>query len=218
MGANTIGVLLALTFTSGFIPAFSDANSALILLAKPVPRWLIFSGKFLGVMAFFSLHASIFVVGTWCSFGLSTGYWPLSYLVSLPLLILNFGAFYSFSALLAVVTRNMVACVIGSVVFWLLCAMMNFGRHALIAYDLEQFGAASRFLSEASYWLFPKPIDLLAIFHDNLSPQPLAGQYNDFAKLQNIGAFKPTLSIATSMIFPIFIVPLAAYELKTTDY
>jgi ABC-type transport system involved in multi-copper enzyme maturation permease subunit len=218
LGANTIGILLALTFAAGFIPAFTDATSALILLAKPTPRWVMFAGKFLGVLTFFSMHAAIFVVGTWVAFGISTGFWPLPYLESLPVLILNFTAFYSFSALLAVMTRNMVACVIGSIAFWLLCAMMNVGRHALIAYDLEQFGAASRFLSEAGYWFFPKPLDTLAVLHDALISQPLAARFEDFGRVENGGSFRPLLSMATSLLFPMLVIPLAAYELETIVY
>ena len=58
-----------LTFTAGFLPSFVDPNSALILLAKPVPRWQIFVGKFLGVMVFIAIHVTIFVVGTWLALG-----------------------------------------------------------------------------------------------------------------------------------------------------
>jgi hypothetical protein len=218
LGANTIGLLLALIFAAGFIPAFSEPNAALILLAKPIPRWVMFSGKFLGVAIFFSLHAIIFVLGTWIAFGLSTGYWPASYFISLPTLILNFLAFYSFSALLAVMTRNTVACVLGSMAFWFLCAMMNVGRHALIAYDFEQFSTAARFLSDAGYWIFPKPADAVAILYDALNSQPLATRFEDFGRLQSAGAFHPVLSLASSLIFPLLVVPLAAYELETIDY
>src|SRR5262245_18297015 len=165
-GANIVGLLLALTFTSGFLPSFTDPTTALILLAKPVSRRLMFLGKFLGVLALFAVHATLFIVATWFALGISTGSWSAAYLATLPILLLNFAAFFSFSALLAVTTRNAVACVIGSLLFWLLSVMMNLGRHGLVAHDLESFSAASRFLSEVSYWLLPKPVDFIAVLHD----------------------------------------------------
>jgi ABC-type transport system involved in multi-copper enzyme maturation permease subunit len=217
-GANIVGLLLALTFTSGFLPSFADPNTALILLAKPVSRRLMFLGKFLGVLALFALHATLFIVATWFALGISTGSWSAAYLATLPILLLNFAAFFSFSGLLAVTTRNAVACVIGSVLFWLLCVAMNLGRHGLVAYDLESFSAASRFLSEVSYWILPKPVDLLAVLHDMLNSPPLAERMEDFARIQDKGAFHPALSLAASLLFPIVVVAMSAYEIETIDY
>src|SRR5206468_3453360 len=62
LGAQTVGLLLVLTFTAGLLPAFVDPNSALILLAKPIPRWGILLGKFLGVIVLLAVHISIFVL------------------------------------------------------------------------------------------------------------------------------------------------------------
>jgi hypothetical protein len=217
-GANTAGILLALTFTAGFLPAFADPNSALILLAKPVRRWQMFLGKFAGVFAFFAAQATLFVGATWAALGVSTGTWSVAYFAVLPMMLLNFIAFYSFSALLAVTTRNAVACVIGSVLFWLLCVAMNFGRHALVAYDIEQFSRVSVVLSEAAYWMLPKPVDMLAVLHDCLNPQPLAERVEDFGKIQAKGAFHPAMSLAASLIFPLIVVAMSAYEIETIDY
>jgi hypothetical protein len=217
-GANVAGPILALVFTAGFLPSFTDPSAALILLAKPVPRWLMFVGRFVGVLTFFTVQATIFVVATWTALGVSTGAWPAAYLASLPVLLVNFVAFYSFSALLAVTTRNAVACVIGSMLFWLLCVMMNVGRHGLVAYDLEEFSAVSRVLSEAAYWVLPKPVDMLAVLHDTLSPEPLAARMEDFGKVQEKGAFHPVLSVIASLLFPIGLVAMSAYELEHIDY
>lgn len=218
LGPLSAGILLALTVTAGFLPSFLDPSAALILLAKPVPRWQMFLGKFLGAGAFFTLHAALYVVATWIALGISTGRWPLAYFSALPMLLLNFSWFFSFSALLAVMTRNIAACVVGSVLFWLLCAMMNLGRHAVVAYDLEHFSTVSRFISDAGYWLLPKPIDALALMHDVLSPTPLATRVEDFARVEAHGAFRPVLALAASMLFPIATTALAAYEVETAEY
>jgi ABC-type transport system involved in multi-copper enzyme maturation permease subunit len=129
---DTIGVLLALIWTAGFIPAFLEPSNASVLLAKPIPRWSLLAGKFLGVLAFMSLHAIIFIVGTWMALGIKTGVWPPEYLLGIPLLVLHFAVFFSFSTLLAVCFRSTVVCVFGTILIWLICWGMNWGRDMLI--------------------------------------------------------------------------------------
>jgi ABC-type transport system involved in multi-copper enzyme maturation permease subunit len=217
-GANTLGVLLAIVFTAGFIPAFVDPNSAMILLAKPLPRWQMLAGRVIGVLFFFAAHATVFVAATWFATGISTGFWPIDYLAVLPVLLLNFAAFFAFSVLIAVMTRNLVATVIATVIFFGLCAMMNIGRHLLAAHDLEQFSAMSRLFSEFGYWLFPKPADLIAMLYNAIEPQPLASQLSEFAKVQEKGAFHPGLSLAASLLFPTLTLAIAGYEMEKAEY
>src|SRR5262249_8059761 len=123
------GILLALVFTAGVVPAFLDPRSSAVLLAKPVPRWLLLLGQAGGVLAFVGFQGAVFVLGTWVALGLRTGYWPAGYLLCLPVLLIHFGAVYSGSVLLGVSTRSTVVAVFGSVVLWLLCWGMNYGRH-----------------------------------------------------------------------------------------
>jgi len=62
----------------------------------------------------------LFVVLTWFALGLRTNVWDMTYWWCIPLLLLQFAVLYSFSVLLAVTTRSTVACVFGSLLFWLL--------------------------------------------------------------------------------------------------
>lgn len=131
--AGTLGTLLTVIFTGGFLPESLQPSVASVLLAKPIPRWLLLVGKYLGVVAFVAFHAGIFVLGTWLALGARTGVWMPGYLWSFPLLLGHFAVIYGFSALLAVLTRNAIACVFGTILFWAICFGMNSGRHASIA-------------------------------------------------------------------------------------
>lgn len=217
-GANTLGVLLAIVFTAGFIPAFLDPNSALILLTKPTPRWQMLAGRTFGVLLFFAFHATVFTLGTWIAAGLSTGFFPIDYLEVLPILLLNFAAFFAFAVLMAVVTRNTVATLVATLIFWGLCSMMNVGRHALATYDLQYFSSVSRSFSELCYWLFPKPADMIAVLYNAIQPEPLAAKLTDFAKVQEKGDFHPMLSLAASLLFPMLTLGMAGYELEKAEY
>jgi hypothetical protein len=50
--ADTAGVLLALIWTAGFLPNFFDPARSAVLFAKPMPRWALLTGQYLGVLAF----------------------------------------------------------------------------------------------------------------------------------------------------------------------
>ena len=130
--ADTLGLLLTLIWTAGFLPGFLDTRAITVLLAKPVPRWLLLVGKYVGVLAFVLVNATLFVVGTWLAIGLRIGVWDAEYLYAIVLLVLHFAMFFSVSTLLAVWFRSTVVCVFGSIVFWALAWSINYGRHALL--------------------------------------------------------------------------------------
>lgn len=215
---DTAGVLLALLWTAGFLPTFLEPSSATVLLAKPTPRWAVLLGKYLGVVLFVALQATVFVAATWLALGLKTNVWTGAYWLAIPLLVLNFSIFYAVSAFLAVWTRSTVACAFGVLLFWLFCWLMNFTHHRLMMFPPEGFAAAASFWLEAGYWLFPKPMDLGAIFYDAMQAERFQIKPIEMKNLQESGRFYPELSVLASIAFAAGVLGLAAYEFRETDY
>ena len=217
--ADALGILLALVWTAGFLPTFLEPSAASVLLSKPVPRWSILVGKYLGVLAFVGFQATMFVGGTWMALGLRTGVWSLPYLLCIPLLLLHFAIFFSCSVLLAVCTRSTVACVFGSVLFWLLCWGLNYGRHATLATpELQTLSPAFRGLVEVTYWTLPKPADLGMVLFDALQAGNSFSRLFEYHTLQSQGAFCPELSVLSSVFFTLAILAIAGRQLQVTDY
>jgi ABC-type transport system involved in multi-copper enzyme maturation permease subunit len=214
------GTLLALVWTAGFMPEFLQTANATVLLSKPVPRWVLLMGKFLGVVAFAGFQVTVFIGGTWLALGLSTGFWVNSYLWGIPLLLLHFAAVYSFSVLLAVSTRSTLACVLGSVAFWFLCWGMNYGRHCLLALEssMPPLNPVLRGFAEAGYWILPKPVDLGMMLHRFLDAGTSFRSLSELQKVQEMGAFSPELSLLTSLLFACAMIVVAARHLSATDY
>ncbi len=138
--AGTVGLLAALIWTAGFVPAFLEPGAATILLANPVPRWALLTGKYLGVLAFVGFQEAVFFGGTWLALGISTGVWSLPYLLCVPLILIQFAIIYSFAVLVGVVTRSTVASIFGSILFWFCCYAMNYGRHETMVLRLGSDG------------------------------------------------------------------------------
>jgi ABC-type transport system involved in multi-copper enzyme maturation permease subunit len=216
--AGTAGIFLAIIWTAGFLPTFLDPNHATVLLAKPVPRWSLLFGKVVGVLVFVFLQATFFVVGTWMALGIVTGVFDARYLLAIPVLLLHFTAFYSFSAMLAVWTRSTVVCVFGTLLFWVLCWGMNFGRHAVIANDPPGMSNGSRFALEVGYWVLPKPADLNAIFDDAMDSQAFAAGVPEIDVARQKGHLNLLLSAVASLLFAGAMFGVAAWEFRNAEY
>ncbi|MBL8864059.1 MAG: ABC transporter permease subunit [Planctomycetia bacterium] len=216
--ADTAGVLLALLWTAGFLPTFLEPQSSTVLLAKPAPRWAILLGKYLGVVLFVAVQATIFVGATWLALGFKTGVWNGTYWLAVPLLVLNFGIFYSVSAFLAVVSRSTVVCIFGTLLFWLLCWTVNYTHLRLLAQPVEGLGAMSGVLLDAIYWILPKPLDLGGIFYDSMRATGFAAPVPELDAVQKKGLFRPELSALASALFAPVVLFFAAFEFKSTDY
>jgi ABC-type transport system involved in multi-copper enzyme maturation permease subunit len=217
--ADVTGLLLALIWTAGFLPTFLDPSAASVLLAKPVPRWSLLIGKYLGVLSFVLFQAVVFIGGTWLALGLRTGIWEGTYWLAVPILLLHFAIFFSFSTFLAVLTRSTVVCVFGSILFWLMCWGMNFGRHAVIAAaDQDAATAAMQRTVEIAYWILPKPADMGIFMYNALDAGHYFSQALAFQTVQKQGAFHPELSLLASLAFTAVLLGLSAYQLQTTDY
>jgi ABC-type transport system involved in multi-copper enzyme maturation permease subunit len=219
--ADTLGLLLALVWTAGFLPGFLDGRSISVLLAKPAPRWALLAGKYIGVLTFVLCHATLFVGGTWLAVGLRTHVWDPTYLWCIPLLLLHFAVFFSMSLLLAVCTRSTVVCVFGSILFWFMTWGLNYGRHVLAASATAmpdgQFSSAITWLVDFGYWILPKPADFSVLLFNALGAQNYFGPLFDLKTLQAHG-FSIGLSIATSLAFTLYTLFAAGRRFATIDY
>jgi ABC-type transport system involved in multi-copper enzyme maturation permease subunit len=216
--AGTFGVLLALVWSAGFVPTFLEPQAASVLLSKPIARWQLLLGKYLGVLTFVGSQVLLFVGLTWFALGLRTGVWDVSYWWCVPLLLLQFAIFYSFSLLLGVLTRSTVACVFGSLLFWLVAWGINYGTiMAHGAMDNQSLSSGTRVLADVSYWISPKPIDAGLMLYDALGAKQ-EEKPEVFRLLAAWKSFSPQISIISSLLITAVFLALAAHELNAKDY
>ncbi len=220
--ADAAGVLLVLTWTAGFLPSFLERSQALVMLAKPTPRWLLLLGKYLGVLTFVFVQACLFVGGTWLALGLRTGVWAFAYLLCIPLLVVQIAVFFSASVLLAVLCRSPIVCILGSILFWFVCWLVNYAHCVLALASPGDWPAGAhagvRGLVEGLYWILPKPMDMTLIVFDALGAGPYFARTLDVDRLSRSGAFWAELSVFSSLLSAGLLLALAAYRFKRTEY
>lgn len=216
--ADTIGVLMALLWTAGFLPTFLEPAAVTVLLAKPAPRWAILAGKYIGVVLFVALQSFLFVGATWFATGAATGVWDGMYWFAVPLLVVNFAVFYAVSALLAVCTRSTVVSVFGTLLFWLLCWAMNFTHHKLAADPVPGSTRTASVLVQVGYWTLPKPLDMGGIFFDAMKAEDYASPIPELAAAKARGSFHPEMAVLTSLAFAAAALAVAGYEFRHMDY
>ena len=221
--AGTAGLLMAIIWTSGFMPAFLAPSSLTVLLVKPVPRALLFLGKFSGVLVFVLFQTTIFVAGTWLALGARTGIWDSAYLSLLPILWIQFAIFFTVSVLIASHNRGTAACVLGSVLFWLLCWGVNYGRHCVAALPELAPGVAKpgffmRSAVEIGYWILPKPADFSIVLTDLLATRAQADPFPEFAAVKRMKRFHATASWVTSILSACVILGFAVRRFEVVDY
>ena len=106
----------------------------------------------------------------------------------------------------------------GTLLFWVLCWGMNFGRHAVVAHDPVGMSAGSRVALEVGYWALPKPGDLNVIFDDALETHGFAAGVPEFDAARQKGQLHLLLSALASLLFAGAMFGVAAWEFRNAEY
>src|SRR5262249_28252249 len=152
------------------------------------------------------------VISTWFVLGVRTGVWDAAYFWCIPLLLLHFISFYSFSVLLAVLSHSTVVCIFGSVFFWLLGWGVNYHRILEVGSQSTAPFSFVRLVVETAYWIFPKPIDGGLILFDALDAAQHFEKPTIFQMLESSQVFSPVLSSLVSLVVAGVVLVWAAYQ------
>ena len=215
--ADTLGLLLALVWTAGFLPSFLDSRAIAVLLAKPISREALLLGKYLGVLAFVFVQAAFFVGGTWLALAVRTGVWDAVYLARRAAVAAPFrhllqllpapGRLHAEHGRLRLRLDRLLGDLLGD-------QLRPARRGGRLGVDLPgAFSAPLVWLADVGYWLFPKPVDLGKLVFDSLG----AGAYFRTPWVGGAG-ISLGLSVLTSLLFTAYILFAASRQFARMDY
>ncbi len=96
-----ITMWLFLAACAGYFPGLMKEGAVDVVLAKPVPRWLVFLGRFVGGLILLAIVLLVAQTILFVGLGVKTGIWHAGAYASFPLLMFVAALLYAIIALLA---------------------------------------------------------------------------------------------------------------------
>ncbi|MFN7731947.1 MAG: ABC transporter permease [Pirellula sp.] len=129
IGLGLIAMMVAIVITSSMIPDMFQTGSLHLLLSKPLSRSLLFLSKYLGGCIFVAINIAFLVTGLYFYAGIQLDIWNRGILWCIPLFIFAFMVFYSVSALVGLIWKNPIICVVVTALFWGACFTIGIVRN-----------------------------------------------------------------------------------------
>ena len=89
------------------------------MLSKPIGRSRLFLLKFLTGLLFAAIQVTVFTVASFLVIGIRGGDWEPWLFVAIPLVVLFYSYLFAVQAVIGLLTRSVIASVIGVMFFWL---------------------------------------------------------------------------------------------------
>lgn len=102
----TGGLFMSLFATSGLIPSFLQAGTVELWLSKPLTRWQILLGRYLGAVAIVAFNVFYLVIFSWLILSLKTGIWHWGFLLSAVMIVITYAILFALMTFLGIVTRS----------------------------------------------------------------------------------------------------------------
>lgn len=156
VGLFTGGIFLALFATSSLIPTLLKPGFIDLFLSKPVSRFEILAGRYIGAVAIAAFNIFYLIIFSWLILSLKTGFWNWSYLWGGVLIVVTFAILYALMTLLGLLTRSgpfslMITYVI---IFFSPLLIQRDRIYALLSSKLYGY------LLDGLYYFLPKPAEL----------------------------------------------------------
>lgn len=162
------GIFLSVFSASSFIPHMLEKGSIDLLLSKPVARWQIILGKFIGGILVVFANVVILVVGMWMLIGIKFGSWEPSFLLTTFTIVFAFAELYALLIFMGIVTRSSVlAMMVVYLIFFIFSPLLAFRDKIFALIDNK----LAEYVLDFFYYILPKTQEL-----SNLNNNLAAGE------------------------------------------
>jgi ABC-type transport system involved in multi-copper enzyme maturation permease subunit len=166
---TTWGLFLAVFASGGLVPSLLEPGRIELLLSKPVPRYQILLGRYLGILLVVALNVTYLVLGIWSILGTKTGIWSMAFLWAIPATVFSFAALLSLVTLVGVVWDSAAVSIMAAVALMILSPILAQERIMIKLLSSEW----SRQLWVGLYHALPKIYDIGRMTLDAVQHRPL---------------------------------------------
>jgi len=152
----TAGMFLAVFASAGLIPAVFEPGRIELLLSKPVERYHILLGRYIGNLLVIAANVFYLVFAVWVIFGIKTGVWTAGFLWSSVLILFIFAVLLTVVVLVGVLWES--AVVATMVTFGLMLMSPILAQQSILERLLSS--EWSRNVVRVMYYALPKVFDV----------------------------------------------------------
>jgi ABC-type transport system involved in multi-copper enzyme maturation permease subunit len=147
-------ILFGVIATAGLVPDVLEKGTADIYLSKPIARWQLLLGRYLGGVAAIAINIGYFIGAVFLVLGLKLGVWNVSFLLAGAGMIFMFACLFAIVVFLGVVTRSAAISIICAYLYLFIIGTLLQGRENSL-YLLSQ-NELYRSVLDGLYYLFPQ--------------------------------------------------------------
>jgi ABC-type transport system involved in multi-copper enzyme maturation permease subunit len=165
----TAGMFLAVFASAGLIPAVFEPGRIELLLSKPVERYHILIGRYVGNLLVIASNIFYLVFAVWLIFGVKTGVWTPGFLWSSVLIVFIFSVLLTVVLLVGVLWES--AVVSTMVTFGIMMMSPILAQQRILERLLTS--EWSRNIMRVLYWVLPKVFDVGRIARELVLGNPI---------------------------------------------
>jgi ABC-type transport system involved in multi-copper enzyme maturation permease subunit len=165
----TAGMFLAVFASAGLIPAVFEPGRIELLLSKPVERYHILLGRYVGNVLVIASNIFYLVFAVWLIFGVKTGVWTPGFLWSSVLIVFIFSVLLTVVLLVGVLWES--AVVSTMVTFGIMMMSPILAQQRILERLLTS--EWSRNIMRFLYWVLPKVFDVGRIARELVLGNPI---------------------------------------------
>jgi ABC-type transport system involved in multi-copper enzyme maturation permease subunit len=147
-------ILFGIIATAGLIPDVLEKGTADIYLSKPIARWQLLLGRYLGGVSAIAINIAYFIGTIFLVLGFKLGVWNSSFLLAGVAMIFMFACLFCIVVFLGVVSRSAAISILGAYFYLFIVGAILQGREGSL-YMLSS-NEIYRGVVDALYYLFPQ--------------------------------------------------------------
>ncbi len=165
----TAGMFLAVFASAGLIPSVFEPGRIELLLSKPIHRYQILVGRYIGNLLVIAVNVCYLVLSVWLILGIKTGIWTYGFLWSSAFTVFVFAILLTVVVLIGVLWES--AAIATMVTFGLILVSPILAQKPLLERLLDS--ETSRNVVRTLYYILPKVFDLGRITRELVLGEPV---------------------------------------------
>ncbi len=164
-------VLFGVFATAGILPDLLEKGAVDLYLSKPLSRWELISGKYIGAITVMFANVLYFIGALWIVIGLKVGVWNANFLLSIFSLTFTFACLYTIVTFFGVITRSTAISIIGAFAYLFIISPLLFNREQTLFLFLKD--DISRKIVDTLYNILPQ----ISALQEDLKTQIIDGSF-----------------------------------------